>query len=169
MRPGKSPSSKRLTPKKRLQNSPVLQPLLLLYPIIFASCVIYARKRKGFRACGRDQRAFRSPFGNLRSRSLWESLQVEQRKDSPSPCRYEKARFLPPPLPPHRSQGPPPLPEPHAAFRESARGAFLRKAASRHGAGSSPAASKADLFLHLAQRLIGAIGGLLRVGIDQIL
>ena len=106
MRPGKSPSSKRLTPKKRLQNSPVLQPLLL-YPIIFASCVIYARKRKGFRACGRDQRAFRSPFGNLRPRSLWESLQVEQRKDSPSPCRYEKARFLPPPLPPAPQPRPP--------------------------------------------------------------
>lgn len=67
MRPGKSPSSKRMTEKRRLQNSPVLQPLLLLYPIIFASCVIYARKRKGFRACGRDQGAFRSPFGNLRA------------------------------------------------------------------------------------------------------
>ena len=66
MRPGKSPSSKRMTEKRRLQNSPVLQPLLLFCPIIFASCVIYARKRKGFRACGRDQRAFRSPFGNLR-------------------------------------------------------------------------------------------------------
>ncbi len=34
---------------------------------ISASCALHACRHKGFRACGRNQRAFRSPFGSLRS------------------------------------------------------------------------------------------------------
>ena len=35
--------------------------------IIFASCILHSCKHRRFRLCGGDQRAFRSPFGNLRS------------------------------------------------------------------------------------------------------
>ncbi len=34
-------------------------------------------RKQGFRACGRDQRAFRSPFGNLRRRNFWGCLRLD--------------------------------------------------------------------------------------------
>ena len=37
-------------------------------------------KRGGFRACGRDQRAFRSPFGNLRPHTGWRPCKLRNRK-----------------------------------------------------------------------------------------
>ena len=40
-------------------------------------------KRKRFRACGRDQRAFRSPFGNLRPPYWSERLQARKLVGSP--------------------------------------------------------------------------------------
>ena len=36
--------------------------------MILCSLNDYIAEGQGFRACGRDQRAFRSPFGNLRGR-----------------------------------------------------------------------------------------------------
>ena len=54
----------------------IIQPLARYLRYHFSA--IDARKRKGFRACGRDQRAFRSPFGNLRPPSLPVCLQAEK-------------------------------------------------------------------------------------------
>ena len=34
-------------------------------------------RKQGFRACGRDQRALRSPFGNLRRRNFWGYLRLK--------------------------------------------------------------------------------------------
>ena len=60
-----------------------------------------ARRRippyEGFRACGRDQRAFRSPFGNLRGPSRWHRFRVPEQKSNfplllhPIPNRFQGA------------------------------------------------------------------------------
>ena len=53
--------------------------------------------RGGFRACGRDQRAFRSPFGNIRGPCLRALLQAKEAKGFSSAVQLGKAdapRFL---------------------------------------------------------------------------
>ena len=47
-----------------------------ILPYHFANHALYACKRRGFRLCGGDQRAFRSPFGNLRAHTLLKCLQA---------------------------------------------------------------------------------------------
>ncbi len=67
--------------------------------IFFTKSVIHACKRRRFRACGRDQRAFRSPFGNLRPPCLLVFLQGKKPRISSSVFQLEKARLFRSPCP----------------------------------------------------------------------
>ena len=56
--------------------------------------MLHACNHRRFRACGRDQRAFRSPFGNLRPPYLMQLLQVRGPEVSFFCICMKKARFF---------------------------------------------------------------------------
>ena len=80
-RPGKMPGRLRLLTKYFASS---------LLPI---SYVLYSFKRRRFRACGRDQGAFRSPPGLLRPPCLMKRLHVKERKNDFLSVPWKKTLF----------------------------------------------------------------------------
>ena len=169
--PWKLPFFQTTNPKREdCRTVRVLQPLLLFCPIIFASCVIHTRKRKGFRACGGATKGLSArPLETFGPVPCGNPCKLSSDRVHPHHAGYEKAPLSSSAASPAPQPRPPTSTGTPRCFSGERERGFSEKPPSRHGAGSSPAAGEADLLLHLAQRLIGAIGGLLRVGLDQIL
>ena len=74
---------------------PGFRPLAKHGILFFASRILHACKHGGFRACGRDQRAFRSPFGNLRIHTLWNACKFGRLRGRFSCNPVKKCLFQP--------------------------------------------------------------------------
>ena len=74
---------------------PGFRPLAKHGVLFFASRILHACKHGGFRACGRDQRAFRSPFGNLRVHTLWNACKFGSLRGRFSCNPVKKCLFQP--------------------------------------------------------------------------